>query len=407
MNRSPRSQELALDPHVTVAAPRGTTEEEPRPSRLLAMLEAGRRHPLRVVLAAVIVESMILAVIGAVGDTREVYGLPGSVAALTAVCGGALAGPLAGALTALAAGGVFYAVVADLGDKSTLEATLLSVALWLAAGVIAGLLAAALRERESRRTEAAVRLAEAQAARAAEREVADLHAALENGLLPAGPPHHERLRIVTDYRPGEERLRLGGDFLDVLAAPNGGLALIIGDVIGHGPEAAALGARLRAAWQGLTLGGTPQAVIADSLNRLVLLSGGSGLATACLVHIDAAAETAELLSAGHPQPLLVTDDVAALDLPPNLPFGVESGSRYAAVEARLPSEGALFLYTDGLIEGRGPDGRRPYGEERLKAGLRRARRLTQQSVAHLVTEIEQVNGGGLEDDVAVVAVTRL
>ena len=407
MQDDPRSRELALDPQVSIALPRRTTEEEFRSSRLLAALETGRRHPLRVVLVAVVIESIVLAIIGSVSATRAVYGLPGSVAALTAVVSGALAGPIAGALTALAAGGVFYAIVADLGEKSTPQATMLSTALWLAAGVIAGLLAAALRERETRRTEAAVRLAEAQAARAAEREVADLHAALENGLLPAGPPRHERLRIVTDYRPGEERLRLGGDFLDVLAAPDGGLALIIGDVMGHGPEAAALGARLRAAWQGLTLSGAAQTAIADSLNQLVLLSGSSGLATACLVRLDEAVATAEFLSAGHPRPLLINGEAAALDLPPNVPFGVEAGSRYAGMTIDLPPEWALFLYTDGLIEGRGPSGRRPFGEERLKAGLRRAHRLTQQSVAHLVTDIERINGGGLEDDVAVVAITRL
>jgi len=407
MHESSSSRELALDPHAAVPDAGRTAEDEPRPSRLLATLAAGRRHPFRVVLVTVVVESMVLAVIGSVADTRQVYGMPGSVAALAAVVGGALAGPLAGALTALAAGGVFYAVVADLGDKSTPQATLLSTALWLAAGVIAGLLAAALREREARRTEAAVHLAEAQAARAAEREVADLHAALENGLLPTRPPRHERLRIVTDYRPGEQRLRLGGDFLDVLAAPDGGLALIIGDVMGHGPEAAALGARLRAAWQGLTLSGAAHTAIAGSLNQLVLLSGPGALATACLVHLDEATHTARFLSAGHPRPLLINGTAATVDLPPNVPFGVEPGLTYAAAEVVLPPEWALFLYTDGLIEGRGPDGRRPFGEARLKTELRRVRRLTQQSVAHLVSEVELVNGGGLEDDVAVVAVTRL
>jgi serine phosphatase RsbU (regulator of sigma subunit) len=397
-------------PSEPVAASSGrkrTSAQDARRSRLLAAIEAGRRHPLRVLLVTIAAEVSLLAIIGSVSDARDVFGLPGSVAALLAVVAGALAGPPAGALTALAGGGIFYWLVADLGTKSTPQTTALSTALWLAAGVISGLLAGALREREARRTEAAVRLAESQAAHAAEVEVAALHAALENGLLPAGPPHHDKLRIVTAYRPGEQRLRLGGDFLDVLPLPDGELALIIGDVMGHGPQAAALGARLRAAWQGLTLGGAHLVTVADSLNRLVRLSNPEGLATACLVHLDRLAENASFLSAGHPLPLLLAGGVAAIELPPNLPFGAQVGWRYVGQQVELPPRWALFLYTDGLIEGRrSHDGRSPDGEEQLKADLRRLRTLTQAAVSRLVADAERANGGGLEDDVAVVAVSR-
>jgi serine phosphatase RsbU (regulator of sigma subunit) len=147
--------------------------------------------------------------------------------------------------------------------------------------------------------------------------------------------------------------------------------------------------------------------VADSLNQLVLLSGQEGLATACLVQLDEPAETAVFLSAGHPQPLLLTDEVTTVDLPPNLPFGIQLGMRYECVQVELPREWALFLYTDGLTETRGRgDGRWPYREEHLKADLLRTRPLTRASVSHLVDEIERANGGGLDDDVAVVAVTR-
>jgi ferredoxin len=87
-------------------------------------------------------------------------------------------------------------------------------------------------------------------------EIANLHTALEASLLPATPLSHPTLTILTAYRPGEERLRLGGDFFDIQPIAGDGLALIIGDVSGHGPQAAALGARLRAAWQGLVLAGS-------------------------------------------------------------------------------------------------------------------------------------------------------
>jgi serine phosphatase RsbU (regulator of sigma subunit) len=196
---------------------------------------------------------------------------------------------------------------------SSPSVTPFATALWVAAGVLSGLLAESLREREARRLETALRLAQARAAHVAQEEIAELHRALERSLLPSQPPRHPDLRIVTAYRPGERRLQLGGDFFDVLSLADGDLALIIGDVVGHGPEAAALGARLRAAWQALTLSDADIAATATSLNEMVALSGAEEFVTACLARLKPSRQEGRFLSAGHPPPLLLAGEAAAVE----------------------------------------------------------------------------------------------
>src|SRR3954470_9285312 len=82
---------------------------------------------------------------------------------------------------------------------------------------------------------------------------AEENARLERGLLPRPLLSDERIAVHTGYRPGRERALLGGDFYDVVEAPDGTLHAVIGDVCGHDPDAAALGVCLRIAWRTLVL----------------------------------------------------------------------------------------------------------------------------------------------------------
>ncbi len=82
-----------------------------------------------------------------------------------------------------------------------------------------------------------------------------LHARLEASLLPTAPVDHPLLKAVIRYRPGEHRLRLGGDFVGSTVDADDILHFIIGDVSGHGPDAAALGATLRSTWKAMALAG--------------------------------------------------------------------------------------------------------------------------------------------------------
>src|SRR5665647_848787 len=195
-------------------------------------------------------------------------------------------------------------------------------------------------------------------------EAEKLHATLEASLLPVMPIAHSALEIVTAYRPGEDRLLLGGDFYDVMPLPDGRLALILGDVAGHGPSAAALGARLRAGWQALTLSGTAPSAILNSLTRMVAAQPPlEQFATVVLAWIDPAARSAALLSAGHPPPLLLLSAVQPIHLPAHLPLGLDESSRPRPTTVKLPPGWTLFFYTDGLIEGRvAPGSPQRYGD---------------------------------------------
>jgi GAF domain-containing protein len=168
-----------------------------------------------------------------------------------------------------------------------------------------------------------------------------LHARLEASLLPSSPPSHPSLLLVTRYLPGEQRLRLGGDFLGATPTADGGLDFIIGDVSGHGPDAAALGATLRSAWKTLALAGQGVASLANTLCRLLLSERREANTFATVVagsiHPDLASMS--LVNAGHPPPLLVTDHVEALEVPPSPPLGPDETCTWPVHQLTLPPNG--------------------------------------------------------------------
>lgn len=257
----------------------------------------------------------------------------------------------------------------------------------------------------------AIALAEAQTAQRTQAEVTGLHEALERQLVP--PRHVERpdLDVVTRYVPSEGRLRLGGDFIDVMDLPRQGLALIIGDVSGHGPAAAALGATLRATWQGLVMSGADRATVRATLDATMVRErrDEDTFATACLAWIDRAGDEDRLhcLSIAHPPPLLVTQDVARLAAAPSLPMGVGGDARWEPVIVTLTPPWSLFFYTDGLVEGRlAPGSYERFGEHGLVSRLRGLGQLDEPAVDALLADVLAANGGPMDDDVALVVVSR-
>ena len=146
-------------------------------------LSRARRHPFWVLIISMAFEAGFLAAIGAANDPRQILGLPGSLVALTVVIAGALAGPLVGVVTALFAGVVFFATVADFGHHGSLLAAAASAGLWVSAALVSGTLAAGLREQVRRRLEGSVELARSEAARdaqlAEQRRIEQLAADLE------------------------------------------------------------------------------------------------------------------------------------------------------------------------------------------------------------------------------------
>jgi serine phosphatase RsbU (regulator of sigma subunit) len=185
-------------------------------------------------------------------------------------------------------------------------------------------------------------------------------ARLERGLLPTPLLHGDRLTCATYYQPGSDLAVLGGDFFDVVETHDGRVRAVIGDVMGHGPDEAALGVHLRVAWRTLVLAGAPDDWILDTLARLLQAEGGGPFVTVCDVSIELDS-TVALRVAGHPAPLLCANGrTRYLDVVVGAPLGVEALSahqgdrRWPESRTSLPPGSSLLLYTDGLLDGYRP-----------------------------------------------------
>jgi serine phosphatase RsbU (regulator of sigma subunit) len=220
----------------------------------------------------------------------------------------------------------------------------------------------------------------------------------------------ERWGVAWRYRPSDDRMRIGGDFLGVLERRNGSLALLIGDVSGRGAAAAGLGATLRSAWLATIHAGISTSEIPVVLDRLLEHHTNSpgAFATACFVEIDPVEREVRAVSAGHDPPLLITPQATTtlqIDPGPALGFGLRRN--WPLVRAELPSPGALLLYTDGLTESRERPGVPRLGIEGLVASVDGPRMLAAPP-GEALHELLDVSMAGsiheLDDDLALMLV---
>ncbi|MYQ78510.1 MULTISPECIES: PP2C family protein-serine/threonine phosphatase [unclassified Streptomyces] len=240
------------------------------------------------------------------------------------------------------------------------------------------------------------------------------NARLERGLLPTPLLDGSDLRFAARYRPGRSRALLGGDFYDTVRTPDGTVHAMIGDVCGHGPDEAALGVELRIAWRALTLAGLCGDELLSTLQEVLEHERESEeiFATLCTVDIAPDGRRAGLCLAGHPAPLIARHGRAAQLLPyedggPAL--GLLPRARWPRRQVELGGAWSLMMYTDGLIEGRVGDGTQRLGQDGMVAMINRqlAEGLTGEELLEAaVTQVRELNGGELTDDVAVLLLDR-
>jgi PAS domain S-box-containing protein len=179
---------------------------------------------------------------------------------------------------------------------------------------------------------------------------------LQRSLLPRDIPPVPGLDIAYRYQPASQAAEVGGDWFDVIALDGGQVALVVGDVTGHGTHAAAIMGELRTTTAALARLGCPPGQIIAQLCRVVAVHGEEVGATCLYAVYDPASRRCRLTRAGHLPPALRHPGGAVefLDLPGGVMLGVGQGD-YPVTDTDLPAGSVLALYTDGLIEQPGQD----------------------------------------------------
>lgn len=183
----------------------------------------------------------------------------------------------------------------------------------------------------------------------------DLARNLQTSLLPATLPDLDGLELAAEYRPAH-RERVGGDFYDAFETRDG-YGLLIGDVCGHGPRAAALASMARHSLRAVTVSTDwePSRLLAD-LNAAVLVTPEDDDRRFCTVALlrcrrDGSAVAATIALGGHPYPRILRADgsVEVVGQGGSL-IGVFASAAFTDADLRLEPGDALVLYTDGLVE---------------------------------------------------------
>jgi PAS domain S-box-containing protein len=238
---------------------------------------------------------------------------------------------------------------------------------------------------------------------------------LQQSLLPHGTLDQEAVEVASTYLPADALSDVGGDWFDVIPLSGARVALVVGDVVGHGIDAAATMGRLRTAVQTLAaLDVRPEELLAhldDLVGRIVReerRAAASGAATAlgasCLYLVyDPVAGECCVASADHPAPAVLAPDgsVSFPDVPLGPGLGV-GGLPFESVDVALPEGSVLALFTDGLLATRPPstdsDAALGAGRERLRRALRDRQQLPLNSLCRTV--VDELLPERPEDDLA-------
>ncbi|WP_274036090.1 SpoIIE family protein phosphatase [Streptomyces sp. MMBL 11-1] len=193
---------------------------------------------------------------------------------------------------------------------------------------------------------------------------------LQDALLPSRLPEVDGVDTLGRYLSGTQGMDVGGDWYDVIETGQE-LALIIGDVQGHGVSAAATMGQLRSAVRAFALSSRDPQEVMSGTNRLLIDLDPGQFASCCYIVLDPVTGVARAVRAGHPQPVLRRPDgrTEVLDLPGGIVLGIDEEASYPVTELRLEPGAMLALFTDGLIERPGTD--IDEGIERLRATVER------------------------------------
>jgi serine phosphatase RsbU (regulator of sigma subunit) len=228
---------------------------------------------------------------------------------------------------------------------------------------------------------------------------------MQQSLLPRDRPAIDGLDVGTVYESAAQ-VDVGGDVYDFVELADGRLAVVLGDVTGHGIDATADMAMAKFLFRSLAADHPSPGDFLAHANEVVVREIASGkfiTMASVLVSPDGAVECA---SAGHPMPRVVHPDGSVEPVScGGLALGIAEDQVYESVHTQLPPGGAVVLYTDGVIEAR--SGRELFGDERLDALLAKRAGEPAQAIAEAVLDAcRAFSDGALADDCAVVVIRR-
>jgi serine/threonine-protein kinase RsbW len=225
---------------------------------------------------------------------------------------------------------------------------------------------------------------------------------LQQSVLPQALPEVEGVTFAARYLPGEAGVDVGGDWYDAFTLADGRIALVVGDVVGKGVQAAATMGQLRNSLRAFASEHDEPAEVVRRLSGMVDALSEAPFATLAYLVVDVQTRHCRYVVAGHPPPLLVhpTGPAEYLDGGRSLPLGVDGDAPVDVGEVSLEAGSTILLYTDGLVERR---------DASLDVGLEQVRETAGSVNASPDTLIDHVLRGVFddverEDDVAMLVV---
>lgn len=176
---------------------------------------------------------------------------------------------------------------------------------------------------------------------------------LQRAMAPLELPVVQGLDLAARYIPAEEGSLAGGDWYDVIVLPSGTVALVIGDVAGHGLEAMSVMGQIRTAIRAYALDGLEPSAVVEKADRFLQdVHHDQQMATLLYAELDLDRPAFTIVNAGHPPPIVLPPNAPAsfLDIDVRLPIGIGRQQPAPAVEATFEPGTTFVLYTDGLID---------------------------------------------------------
>ncbi|MFI2200926.1 SpoIIE family protein phosphatase [Streptomyces sp. NPDC020192] len=225
---------------------------------------------------------------------------------------------------------------------------------------------------------------------------------LQRALLSEPDRPHPTVEVATRYLPSGRSVLVGGDWYDSIALPDCRTLLVMGDVMGHGFQAAVAMSHYRSVLRTVAAAGLPVDAMLAEADRTAARIGLDRVATCLLVLLDTGAGTCTAATAGHLPPLVIRPNgsTGLMHLPAGPPIGTELGDYEMTTFAFEPGS-VLLLYTDGLVEQRGVD-----IDDSVRA-LTELGLSADDSLENLLdTVLAQLTSGICDDDIALLAARR-